>query len=283
MYLVFLSESGVTGLGANDPNQPHHIHAGLLVHESQYIAMSGEYDALVRRHFGCPAGSPGAPSPLRPGDLYQGAGAFRSWPPERRAELIQDCLSILIRRETPLLVSYISKSEFAAARAADGNALYGHSDPSRLAFSRLLLALTMFLDENVMSQMNPDDIMQSVWNVQDYALLVAGSATPSIPWRWPSFSARRPTRWRRPSTTMCWWPRRQPAWARSWRVSAPTSSAAGCNSPTRRTATLTPCATGVWCRSSTPTSLTRAPYARNAASYLAICRIRAPALRAGII
>ena len=39
----------------------------------------------------------------------------------------------------------------------------------------------MFLDENVMSQMNPDDIMQSVWNVQDYALLVAGSATPSIP------------------------------------------------------------------------------------------------------
>ena len=181
MYLVFLSESGVTGLGANDPNQPHHIHAGLLVHESQYIAMSGEYDALVRRHFGCPAGSPGAPSPLRPGDLYQGAGAFRSWPPERRAELIQDCLSILIRRETPLLVSYISKAEFAAARAAAGNALYGHSDPSRLAFSRLLLALTMFLDEYVMSQMNPDDIMQSVWNVQDYALLVAGSATPSIP------------------------------------------------------------------------------------------------------
>ena len=180
MYLVFLSESGKTGLSADDPNQPHHVHTGLLVQENQYISMSGEYDALMRRHFGAPPGTNGAPTHLRPADLYQGRGEFRTWKPERRAELIQDCLSILVRREIPLLVSYINKEEYQQARNTEGNSLYGDSDPSRLAFSRLLLALTMFLDENVMSQMNPDDIMQSAWEVNDYAMLMAGSDTSSI-------------------------------------------------------------------------------------------------------
>ena len=180
MYMIFLSESGLTGASANDPNQPHHVHAGLLVQESQYISVSGEYDALVRRHFGSPPGSDGVPARINPRHVYQGTGPFRSWRPEQRAELIQDCLSILIRRETPLLVSYINMNEYAIATRTEGNALYGHGDPSRLAFSRFLLALTMFLDENVMSQMNPDDIMQSAWDISDYALLMAGSESPSI-------------------------------------------------------------------------------------------------------
>ncbi|CAI8013683.1 hypothetical protein GBAR_LOCUS8636 [Geodia barretti] len=180
MYLVFLSESGQTGLSADDPSQPHHVHAGLLVQESQYISMTGEYDALVRRHFGAPAGSDGVPNELRPGDLYQGTGYFRSWRPDRRAELIQDCLSILIRREIPLLVSSIDKAKFLTASKTEGNSIYGNTDPSRLAFSRFLLALAMFLDENVMSQMNPDDIMQSSWSVNDYAMLMAGAESQSI-------------------------------------------------------------------------------------------------------
>ena len=180
MYMVFLSESGLTGASANDPNQPHHIHAGLLVQENQYISMCGEYDALVRRHFGSPPGADGVPAEINPRHVYQGTGPFRTWRPAQRAELIQDCLNILIRRETPLLVSYINKAEYAAAASTAGNSLYGDADPSRLAFSRFLLALTMFLDENVMSQMNPDDIMQSVWNVNDYAMLMAGSESPSI-------------------------------------------------------------------------------------------------------
>ena len=180
MYLVFLSQSGLAGPGPTDPAQPHLVHAGLLVHEAQYITMAGEYDALIRRHFGSPSGSPQVPALMRPADLYQGAGPFRSWTPARRAELIQDCLGILIRRETPLLVSYIDRAQYRTAREG-GNPRYGeNSDPSQLAFSRLLLALAMFLDENVMSQMNPDDIMQSVWQVSDYAMLLAGAPSPPI-------------------------------------------------------------------------------------------------------
>lgn len=180
MYLVFLSQSGLAGSGATDPSQPHLVHAGILVHEGQYITMAGEYDALIRRHFGSPPGDPAVPAPMRPADLYQGAGPFRSWSPQRRAELIQDCLGILIRRETPLLVSYIDRARYQAARAADHPAFSADTDPSQLAFSRLLLALAMFLDENVMSQMNPDDIMQSVWQVSDYAMLLADAPSPPI-------------------------------------------------------------------------------------------------------
>ena len=54
MYLVYLGESGNTGKSANDPTQQHHVHAGILVHESQCIAMNGEFNALFRRHFGTP-------------------------------------------------------------------------------------------------------------------------------------------------------------------------------------------------------------------------------------
>ena len=180
MYLVFLSESAVTVARPSDPSQPHHVHAGLLVHENQYISMSGEFDALFRRHFGVRYGSPDAPTRLRPGAIYHGSGPFRSWTPARRAELLQDCLNILIRRETPLLVSYIDQAEFDAARQDADNPLAGHNDPSRLAFSRFLLALTMFLDENVMSEMNPEDIMQSTWRVGDYAMLLAGSNSASV-------------------------------------------------------------------------------------------------------
>ena len=180
MYMVFLNESGKTGAGDNDPAQLHYLHTGLLVHENQYISMSGEYDALFRRHFGARPRSPGVPAELDTDAIYNGAGPFESWEPEQRAELLQDCFNILIRRETPLLVSYIDKAEFQNAAQSESNSLAGHDDPSKLAFGRFLLALTMFLDENVMSQMNPDDIMDSTWAVNDYAMLMASADSESV-------------------------------------------------------------------------------------------------------
>ena len=56
MYLVYLGESGNMGTSNNDPNQPHHVHVGLLVHESQSVSINWEFNALFRRHFGRPPG-----------------------------------------------------------------------------------------------------------------------------------------------------------------------------------------------------------------------------------
>jgi len=174
MYLVYLGESGNTGVSVKDPNQPHHVHVGLLIHESQSVSMGGEFDALCRRHFGQSLGEAGTPKELRPADIYQGRGAFSSWPPLKRNQLIQDCLGIMIRRETPLITAYVDKQAFAQIRTkGDGpNALW--ENPSEIAMSRFLFALNMFIDELNMSNLDSHQLMEPNWPIADFAMVVAG-------------------------------------------------------------------------------------------------------------
>lgn len=176
MYLVYLGESGNTGTSIGDANQPHHVHVGLMVHESQSISMGGEFNALCRRHFGRPLGEAGTLKELRPADLYQGRGAFVSWPRAKRNELIQDCLSILIRRETPMIAAYVDKREFAEVQSKGDSPTALFATPSEIALSRFLFALNMFVDELNMSALDSQQLMESVWPVNDFALVVAGDA-----------------------------------------------------------------------------------------------------------
>ncbi|MEK7814478.1 MAG: DUF3800 domain-containing protein [Chloroflexota bacterium] len=175
MYLVYLGESGNTGTSTNDANQPHHVHVGLLVHENHWVSMNGEFNALHRRHFGRPPADLDPLQELRPAHIHQGLGVFASWPPAKRAELIQDCLNILIRRETPMIVAYVNKGEFAQARAngASPSSLLWQN-PSESVINRLLFALHMFMDELNTSGVTPDQIMEAAWPINDYALVVAG-------------------------------------------------------------------------------------------------------------
>ena len=73
MYLVYLGESGNTGVSVADSNQPHHVHVGLLIHESQSISINGEFNALCRRHFGRPLGEAGTPRNFAPATSSKGA------------------------------------------------------------------------------------------------------------------------------------------------------------------------------------------------------------------
>ena len=173
MHLVYLGESGNTGLSVNDPNQQHLVHVGLLVHEQQCVSMNGEFNALCRRHFGRPLGGADTPNSIRAADVYQGRGFFRSWTPEKRAELIQDCLAIMIRRETPVIISYIDKHQFAQLRASgdDPNSLW--SSPAEPIISKFLFALNMFMDEMGMADVHPDHIMDAPGPIRDYTLVVA--------------------------------------------------------------------------------------------------------------
>ena len=176
MFLVYLGESGDTGTSVNDPNQPHHVHVGLLIHETQSISINGEYNALFRRHFGHPPGEPGTPPEIRSADVFQGRGFFRSWPPAKRAELIQDCLSILIRRETPLIAAYVDKQKFAQSRDDGNNPNASWQTPSEPIINRFLLALNMLVDELNMSKMDSTQLLQTEWPITDYALVVASNS-----------------------------------------------------------------------------------------------------------
>lgn len=175
MYLVYMGESGNTGASLNDPKQPHLVQAGLLVHENQWVSMNGEFNALYRRYFGGPPGDDGTPKELHAADVYQGRRFFASWAPPRRAQLIQDCLSILIRREVPLIVAFIDKREFARARARGDspNALLWR-DPAEPTINRFLFTLHMFMDDLNLSSMTHEQMTDTgAWPIKDYALVVA--------------------------------------------------------------------------------------------------------------
>ena len=178
MFLTYIGESGSTGKSAADPSQPHLVYTGLLVHESQSISMNGEFSALCRRHFGAPLGDQGTPTEIRPVDVYQGLGYFASWPPSKRNELIQDCLGIMIRRETPVIVSYINKNEFAEAKSAgDSPMAMMWESPTEPVLSKFLFALTMFIDELNMSNLSGDEVMDGELPIANYALVVAPTGT----------------------------------------------------------------------------------------------------------
>ena len=174
MHLVYVGQSGLTGASANDPSQPHEVVAGLMLHETQITAVNGEYDALCRRHFGAPLGSNGAPSQIRPVDVFQGLNHYAGWAPGRRSQIIQDCLDILIRRETPVISAFLGKQALADARSsASSPAALLWNYPIEPVMSRFLFALSMFLDEMNMSTLNHDQIMSGELPVTQFAMIVA--------------------------------------------------------------------------------------------------------------
>ncbi len=174
MYLVYLGESGDTGNSLDDPNQMHHVYMGLLVHEQQCVPITGEFSALCRRHFGNPLGESGAPKELRARDIFQGTGFYSSWSPAKRAELIQDSFNILVRRETPAIVAYIDKQEFAKARAGENSSYAFLGSPSEITISKFLFALNMYMDETNVADISPERMMDSDLPTRDFGLVVAG-------------------------------------------------------------------------------------------------------------
>ena len=174
MHLVYLGQSGTTGISADDPSQPHEVVAGLMLHETQTVSLNGEFDALCRRQFGAPLGESGAPRHIRPVDLFQGLRHYSSWPPERRSEMIQDCLNILIRRETPVLSAFLNKRDLIDARAtASSPAALLSTNPIEPVMSRFLFALSLFLDEMSLATLNHDQIMSGQLPVSQFAMVVA--------------------------------------------------------------------------------------------------------------
>ena len=174
MYLIYMGESGDTGASLGDANQKHHVHLGLIVHEGQCISINGEFNALCRRHFGNPLGESGAPRELKPSQIYQGTGFFTSWSPVKRAELIQDCLNILMRRETPAIISYIDKQEFATAKGREDSPYAFLGSPSEITISKFLFALNLYVDELSVADVDPERYMEADLSIKDYSLVVAG-------------------------------------------------------------------------------------------------------------
>ena len=178
MHLVYMGQSGMSGTGADESSQPNEVVAGLLLHETQVTSINGEFDALCRRHFGSPLGEGDAPQVIRPSDLFEGLQQYSSWEPDKRSEMIQDCLNILIRRETPVLSAFLNKQTLDDARAdASSPAALLWNDAIGPVMNRFLFALSMYLDEMNMATLNHDQIMSGAFPVTQFAMLVAQDGT----------------------------------------------------------------------------------------------------------
>ena len=174
MHLVYMGQSGTTATGDGNSSEAHEVLAGLMVHETQITALNGEFDALCRRHFGSPLGGDDAPGMVQPVDLFEGLQHYSSWDGEKRSEMIQNCLDILIRRETPVLSAFIRKQALDEARAdASSPAGLLWSNPIEPVMSRFLFALSMYLDEMSMATLNHDQIMAGDFPVSQFAMVLA--------------------------------------------------------------------------------------------------------------
>ena len=179
MYLVYMGESGNTGTTLNDPNQPHHVYLGLMIHEDLWEKINLEFSQVCHSYFGRSLGEPSAPRELHGSEILQGRGFFSSWPKARRVELIDDLLNILRRRETPAIISYVNKQEFAAAKEADSGRQHWWRGPWEPAFSRFVFALDLYLDELNMTKMSPDEMARGdPVKVRDRAAIIADEAKP---------------------------------------------------------------------------------------------------------
>ena len=141
MHLVYMGQAGRTETSTAGSSADHELVAGLLIHETQVTSLNGEFDALCRRHFGSPLGGDDAPEIIQPGDLFDGLEHYSSWDGEKRSGLIQECLDLLIRRETPVLSAFLDRRALSDARnSASSPAALLWSEPIGPVMSRFLFA-----------------------------------------------------------------------------------------------------------------------------------------------
>ena len=178
MHLIYVGQTGLPSNGDPGSSQTNEVVAGLMLHETQITSINGEFDALCRRYFDSPMGNDDAPGMLQPDDLFQGLNQYSSWEPEKRSQLIQECLDILIRRETPVLSAFINKRELSDARTTSSSpAALLWNDPIGPVMSRFLFALSMYLDEMNMATLNHDQIMSGAFPVTQFAMVLAQEGT----------------------------------------------------------------------------------------------------------
>ena len=113
MLISYLDESGNTGKRLDDPVQPHHYVAAVLVREDRIRDMTAQLNSLARV---APTAAP--LSEYRGSEIFSGLGAWFGVPPRRRVAEYKRALTVL--REVDAVVAHVSidKPRLAARHPA---------------------------------------------------------------------------------------------------------------------------------------------------------------------
>ncbi len=141
MYLIYIDETGNTGLNLKDTQQPVFILCAMVLKEEHWFKMEKEYHSILNKHFSkaLPEGFE-----LHAIQLKNGTGAFKGMPMESRLALRNDMLGMIERFSIPFIYMRIIKRMFERFCAEN----YGpgiHVDPYIMALPFVCLEVDDFL------------------------------------------------------------------------------------------------------------------------------------------
>ncbi len=110
MHLIYLDESGNTGVDLNEPKQPVFVLGALLVPEGEWLPLETALTALVERFVP-------APRPigfeLHATELINPRGHFRQFPVQQRLDFFREILQVAAQHQLRFVYRAIVKKRFA--------------------------------------------------------------------------------------------------------------------------------------------------------------------------
>ena len=111
MTLVYIDESGNTGLNLKDTQQPVFLLAAMILPESKWFLLEELFLDIARKYFGHPLPSP---FEIQAKDLKSGRGLFQKLTFKQQLSFRDEMLLLLIDNQVTIIYRRIIKSKFAA-------------------------------------------------------------------------------------------------------------------------------------------------------------------------
>jgi hypothetical protein len=110
MNLVYIDESGNTGLNLKDPQQPVFLLAAMILPESKWFSLEKLFLDIARRYFGDPLP---VPFEIQAKDLKNRRGVFEKLTFEQQLSFRDEVLELLVDNEIVVIYRRIIKRKFA--------------------------------------------------------------------------------------------------------------------------------------------------------------------------
>ena len=110
MNLVYIDESGNTGLNLKDPQQPVFLMAAMVLPESKWFSLEKHFFDISNEYFGNPLPSP---FEIQAKDLKSNSGIFRKLDFPQQLSFRDRMLQMLLDNEIKVIYRRIIKSKFA--------------------------------------------------------------------------------------------------------------------------------------------------------------------------
>lgn len=151
MKLVYIDESGNTGLRSDDVFQPYHLVSGLIIDEKMIRTIENEIRLLAFKYFGLD--SKNTDFEFHGYEIDKGKGYFSKLKVTDRAELLRQLLEVIKVNELPVIYVIVDKKQCAFAIK------YLH--PHQIAFMGLIQRIEEYLAKEdsfglLVADENPD-------------------------------------------------------------------------------------------------------------------------------